>query len=327
LKESKVLITGGLGFIGSNLAQVLVQLGAKVHILDNLLRPYGGNINNVKDIRDKIKIYKEDVRNWSAIKKIIRNNEFDFIFHLAAQVDRNIALKNPKLDLEINCIGTLNILEACRLYSRKTKIIYTSSRAVIGEPKYLPVDEESPTNPLDVYGINKLAAEKYCMLYHKVYDLQTSILRLCNVYGPRAQLKYPHYGVLNLFIGYVLTNRPIPIYGNGSQTRDYVFVDDVIKALILAAENEKSIGKIFFVSSNEEIKLIDVAKMIIDIAKKGNYVFKPFPHILEKVDVKRFRASYSKIRRLLGWKPETTLNDGIARTIEFYKKNLKYYLP
>jgi nucleoside-diphosphate-sugar epimerase len=324
-KNSEVLITGGLGFIGSNLAHGLVNLGAKVTVLDNLLKIGGGNLNNIRGIRSKIRIIKEDVRNWEVIKQAVRKKEF--IFHLAAQVDRKTALENPAFDLEINCNGTLNILEACRLYNKEAKIIYTSSRAVIGEPKYLPVDEEHPTDPKDVYGINKLAAEKYCVLYHGLYNLRTAVLRLNNVYGPRAQLRYPHYGVLNLFIGYALTDRKIPIYGDGNQTRDYVFVDDVVKALILAAENEKSVGEIFFVGSNKETKLIDVVKMIIDVLGKGSYTFVPFPPLLERADIRRFVASYNKIEKSLGWRPGTTLSNGIAKTIEFYRKNLKYYLP
>jgi len=324
-RGSNVLITGGLGFIGSNLARRLVDLGAKVTILDNLLKLGGGNISNVKDIMKKIKIIRKDVRDWSAVKNAVQSKEF--VFHLAAQVDQTTAMKNPKLDVEINCGGTLNILEACRLYNTKAKIVYTSSRVVVGEPVYLPVDEEHPTNPKNIYGINKLAAEKYCILYNKVYDSQTTVLRLSNVYGPRAQLRHPHYGVLNLFIGYALTSRTIPIYGDGSQSRDYVFVEDVVEALILAAENERSVGEVFLVGSGKEIKLIDIAKMVIEIVGKGDYEFVPYPPTLDKTDVRRFVVDYSKIRKFLGWAPNTTLYNGISKTVEFYRKNLRDYLP
>lgn len=324
-QKSKILITGGLGFIGSNLANMLVDLGADVSLLDNLLAPYGGNICNVKGIRDKIEIIDGDIRNWSLVKEVVKNR--DFIFHLAAQVDQHTAMENPQLDLDINCGGTLNILEGCRLHNKETKIIFTSSRVVIGEPQYFPVDEEHPTNPKNIYGINKLHAEKYCLLYNDVYDLRTSILRLSNVYGPRAQLRYPHYGVLNLFIGYVLTNRDIPIYGDGTQTRDYVYVEDVVNALILAAENEKSISEIFFVGSGIETTLVDIAKAIIDVAGKGDYTFVPFPPTLKRTDIKRFVTNYNKIKKFLGWNPETTLHQGIANTVNFYLKNLKDYLP
>jgi nucleoside-diphosphate-sugar epimerase len=320
-----VLITGGLGFIGSNLANMLVDLGAHVSVMDNLLAPYGGNTSNVKDIKDKIEIIDGDLRDWSLVKETIKNR--DFIFHLAAQVDQHTAMENPRLDLDINCGGTLNILEGCRLHNKKAKIVFTSSRVVIGEPQYFPVDEAHPTNPKNIYGINKLLAEKYCLLYNDVYDLRTSILRLSNVYGPRAQLRYPHYGVLNLFIGYVLTNQDIPIYGDGTQTRDFVFVEDVAKALILAAENEKSTGEIFFVGSGIEIMLVDIAKTIIDIAGKGNYKFVPLSPTLRKTDIKRFVTNAGKIKRVLGWNPDTALHQGMTKTVNFYMKNLKDYLP
>jgi nucleoside-diphosphate-sugar epimerase len=324
-ENHRVLITGGLGFIGSNLANILVDLGAHVTVLDNLLAPYGGNISNVRGIKDKIKIIKGDLRDWSLVQETVKNK--DLIFHLAAQVDQHTAMENPRLDLDINCSGTLNILEGCRLHNEKAKIVFTSSRVVIGEPLYFPVDEEHPTNPKNIYGINKLFAEKYCLLYNDIYDLRTTILRLSNVYGPKAQIRHPHYGVLNLFIGYVLTNRDIPIYGDGTQTRDYVFVEDVVKAIILAAQNEKSIGGIFFVGSGIETMLLDIAKTIINVVGKGNYKFVPFPPKLKRTDIKRFVTNYSKIKKLLGWNPETKLHQGITNTVNFYMKNLEDYYP
>jgi nucleoside-diphosphate-sugar epimerase len=325
LENSKVLITGGLGFIGSNLANMVVDKGAQVTILDNLLEPYGGNLNNVKNIKNKIEIINGDVRDWSLVKEVVKNK--DFVFHLAAQVDQHIAMESPQIDLEINCGGTLNILEGCRLHNKKAKIVFTSSRVAIGEPQYVPVDEKHQANPKNIYGVDKLLAEKYCLLYNEVYSLRTSILRLSNVYGPRAQLRYPHYGTLNLFVGYALTGKDIPIYGDGTQTRDYVFVEDVVRALILAAESEKSIGEIFFVGSGIESPLIDIANMIIDVAGKGNYKFVSFPPTLKKTDIKRFVTNYSKIKSFLGWNPETALYPGIRNTVNFYIENLNDYLP
>ena len=325
LDKSNVLITGGLGLIGSNLAKVLVNLGAQVTILDNMLAPYGGNIFNINDFRNKIDVISGDVRDWTLIEKIVKNR--DVIFHLAAQVDQYIAMENPQLDLEINCRGTLNVLEGCRLHNPKAKIVFTSSRVVIGEPEYLPVDEDHPTNPKNIYGVDKLFSEKYCQFYNEIYDLRTSILRLSNVYGPRAQLRYPNYGVLNLFVGYALTNRAIPIYGDGLQTRDYIFVEDVLKALILAAENEKSEGKIFFVGSGIETTIRDMAKLVIEIAGKGNYEFVGKSSTLSKTDIKRFATNYSRIRGVLGWNPETSLHQGITNTVKFYRENLEKYLP
>jgi UDP-glucose 4-epimerase len=324
-KKSNVLITGGLGFIGSNLAKTLVSLGAQVSVLDNLLSPYGGNIHNIDDIKDKIEIIDGDVRDWSLIKNVVKNKEF--VFHLAAQVDQYTAMENPQLDLDINCKGTLNVLEGCRLLNKEAKIIFASSRVVIGEPQYFPVDEKHPTNPKNIYGIDKLLSEKYCLLYNEVYDLKTSILRLSNVYGPRGQLRYPNYGVLNLFIGYALSNRAIPIYSDGLQTRDYVFVEDVINALILASENEKSVGQVFFVGSGVETKIIDMAKTVIDIVGKGNIEFVGLSSTLTKTDIRRFVTNYSKIRQVLGWNPQISLYPGIMNTVQFYREHLENYLP
>ena len=213
------------------------------------------------------------------------------------------------------------------MLNKKAKIVFTSSRVVIGEPQYFPVDEEHPTNPKNIYGIDKLLAEKYCQLYNDVYDLSVSILRLSNVYGPRAQLRYPNYGVLNLFVGYALSNRTIPIYGDGTQTRDYVFVEDVVNALILAAQSDKSVDEIFFVGSGIETALLDIAKMIIDIAGRGDYKFVPFPSTLKRTDIKRFATNCSKIKNLLDWSPRISLSQGIAETVKFYEKNLQDYLP
>jgi UDP-glucose 4-epimerase len=324
-KEANVLITGGLGFIGSNLARMLASVGAQVSILDNLLTPYGGNIHNVDDIREKIEIIDGDVRDWSLIKKNVKNKEF--VFHLAAQVDQYIAMENPQLDLDINCKGTLNVLEGCRLLNKKAKIVFTGSRVVIGEPEYFPVDEAHPTNPMNIYGLDKLLAEKYCLLYNEVYDLKTSVLRLSNVYGPKAQLRYPNYGVLNLFVGYALSNRTIPIYGDGTQTRDFVFVEDVVNALILAAESDRSVGEIFFVGSGIETTLLNIAKKIIVIVGKGDYKFVPYSSTLKKTDIMRFATNYNKINKFLGWSPKFSLSQGLSETVKFYKEYLQYYLP
>jgi UDP-glucose 4-epimerase len=324
LCESRILITGGLGFVGSNLANMLVSAGANITILDNLMEPYGGNINNIKKIRDKIDLINGDVRDRETVRQAVKDKTL--IFHLAAQVDQKIAMDSPHVDLSINCIGTLNVLEACRLSNEDSKVIFTSSRVTIGEPKYLPVDEDHSLNPKNIYGLDKLLAEKYCLLYNEVYDLKTSVLKLSNVYGPRAQLKYPHYGTLNLFVGYALTNRIIPLYGDGLQTRDYVFVSDVVNALILAAESKKSVGEIFFVGSGVETSLLDIAKLIISVAKQGEYKFVPFPATLKRTDIRRFSTNYSKISKALGWNPKISLAAGIAETVNFYKENIEDYL-
>lgn len=319
-----MLITGGLGFIGSNLAHRLVQMGADVTILDAMLEPYGFNMWNIKGIENDVKIVIGDIRDSRKVASTIK--EKDYIFHLAAQVGRTISMDSPILDLKINCLGTLNILRCCRKYNDDAKVIYSSSRAVIGEPLYLPVDENHPTNPSDIYGINKLSAEKYCLLYHTLHGIHTTLLRLTNVYGPRSQIKNNYYSILNWFIGLALMNKPIPVFGNGNQTRDYVFVDDVVEAFILAASHEKANGEIFFVGSGVETRFVDMVKMIISLVGKGSYEHTSFPLDLQKIDIKRFVVNYKKINDFLGWAPRTNLTDGIKKTVKYYHENLKYYV-
>jgi nucleoside-diphosphate-sugar epimerase len=324
VKGTKVLITGGLGFIGSNLAHKLVQMGADVTILDAMLEPYGFNMQNVNDIKDDIRIISGDIRDLKTVADAVK--EKNFIFHLAAQVGRSISMNSPVLDLKINCLGTLNILNCCKKYNNSARIVYASSRAVIGEPLYFPVDENHPTNPTDVYGINKLTAEKYCLLYSKTYGIEATSLRLSNVYGPRSQIRNDYYGILNRFIGLTMMDQPLPVFGSGNQTRDYVFIDDVTEAFILAACNKRAVGETFFVGSGVETKFIDMVKMIISVVGKGSYYHRNFPSDLEKIDIKRFVVSYKKINDYLAWSPKTSLADGIKETATYYSKNLRYYV-
>ena len=229
-RGAEILITGGAGFIGSNLATKLVKNGARVTILDAMIKPYGANEFNLKEIKHKITFIKGDIRSIQTVINVVDGK--DFIFHLAGQTGRMISMEQPRLDTDINCLGTLAVLEAIRKQKKKPKLIFGSSRGVIGKPIYFPVDESHPTNPRDIYGINKLAAEKYCMLFGEQYDFGVTSLRLNNVYGPKCQIKSNHYGTINLFIAYALQNKILPIFGEGTQTRDYIYIDDVVDAFI-----------------------------------------------------------------------------------------------
>ncbi len=225
----------------------------------------------------------------------------------------------------MNCLGMINVLEACRKYNDSAKIVYASTRGVIGEPVYLPVDELHPLNPTDIYGVNKLAAEKYCRIYNSVYGTRTTALRLNNVYGPRCQMRYNHYGILNWFIGLALLDKVLPVYGDGSQTRDYVYIEDVINAFLLSVSN-KANGEVFFVGSGVETRFIDMVNIIIDCVGRGKYQNVPFPELIAKVDIKRFSVNINKIKRTLSWEPKTTIREGIRKTVEFCRSNLKSYL-
>ena len=228
MNGKNVLITGGLGFIGSNLAHRCVELGARVTLLDACLEPYGWNPANIEEIRTEVEFVKGDVRDRALLTRLIANQ--DVVFHLAGQVGREISIEQPELDVEVNCTGTINVLEACRVNGHRPKVVFAGSRGQIGEPITLPVDESHPQNPTDVYGIDKMAAEQYLLLYGKMYDLPVVSLRLNNVYGPRCQMHAGFYGILNWFMANAMTGKPITVYGEGTQTRDYVYISDVVDA-------------------------------------------------------------------------------------------------
>ncbi|MBI2142128.1 SDR family NAD(P)-dependent oxidoreductase [Candidatus Woesearchaeota archaeon] len=324
LSGKSVLVTGGLGFIGSTIARRAVSLGAKVTIYDACLDPYGWNFANIKEIKGKVNFVRADVRDFNKLKQHVKGK--DIIFDCAAQVSHTLSMSNPLLDLDINCLGALNLLEACRRHNDSAKIIYASSRGVIGTPKTTPVDELHPENPADVQGINKLAAEKYYMLYHGVYGLKTTALRISNAYGPRAQVKTGDYAIVNWFIKRALSGEPLVVFGDGSQTRDYIYVDDISDAMLLAAQSEKSGGEIFMLGSGKETRFIDVVKLIVGIVGKGEIVRRPWPPERKAIEIGRFVVSTSKIRRILGWRPKTSLKEGMKRTVEFYRQRLKEYL-
>lgn len=319
-----ILIIGGLGFIGSNLAHALVKKDCKITILDAEIDPYGWNYFNIDSIKNKVNYKKIDIRDIKNLNSQIKNK--DIIFNFAGQVSRIISLENPQLDIDINVIGTINVLEAVKNHAPDAKVIFAGSRAQTGEPQYLPVDENHPDNPTDIYGINKLTAEKYHKLYYDVYKIRTSVFRINNVYGPRCQIKHGHYGVLNLFIYWALSNSPLTVYGDGSQTRDYIYIDDLIKAFIAIMDNQKSDGHFFQVGSGVETKFIEMVNIIKDIIPNSDIVHQPFPELLDKIDINRFVSTSKKLKQIGQWVPEIPLKEGIARTIEFYKKNLNNYL-
>jgi nucleoside-diphosphate-sugar epimerase len=323
VRGSEILITGGAGFIGSNLARQLVLLGARVTILDSYITPYGGNSFNLFSLEKSIRLVKGDVRSRELLTKLVDGK--DFIFHLAGQTGRVISMNQPELDIDINCLGTVNILEAIKIQSRKAKIIFTSSRGVIGEPKYLPVNEDHPVGPKDMYGADKLAAEWYIRIYGNEYSMPFTILRLNNVYGPRCQIRSNHYGTINLFISYALQKKEIPVYGDGTQTRDYVYIDDTVDALIRSC-NKKADGEIYFVGTGVPHTLLSVVEIIEKYVDNTKFRIVDFPKDLAKIDFHDFYSDSSKITKHLGWKPTFELSKGIALTVEYYKKYLQKYL-
>jgi UDP-glucose 4-epimerase len=320
----EILITGGLGFLGSNLAHRLIPLGANITIFDAMIPGLGGNMINICDIEDKVHVILGDIRDHEKIKEVVK--EKDYIFNFAAQTNHVLSMRDPYLDIDINCRGTITFLETCRRSNSDAKIIYSGSRSQIGEPLSTPVDENHPEFPLDVYSANKAAAEKYHLLYAGRYGLKVACLRITNTYGPRHQIKHWEYGFVNWWIREALLNESIEIWGDGQQIRDLLFVDDVVDACILAAQSDKANGEVFFLVSGDASKLIELAQLIIRIAGKGRYALKPFPEERTGIYPTTFVGSYKKINEILGWFPKTDLEDGIKKTIAFYKKQLQAYL-
>lgn len=324
LNGKKVVITGGLGFIGSNIANRCVSLGAQVTIVDACIEPYGWNHFNIGPIKDEVEFIKGDVRNRALMFDVVPDK--DIVFHMAGQVGREISVEKPELDIEINCTGTINVLEACRRSSNGIKMVFAGSRGQIGEPIRLPVDETHPQNPTDVYGINKMAAEQYTLLYRKIYDFPVVSLRLNNVYGPRCQMHASFYGILNWFMANAMTGKPITVYGEGSQTRDYIYIDDVVDAFVRVAIADNTDGEVYFVGSGVETVFLDMVKQIVHAVGKGKIEFVPFPELRDKIDIKRFVVTYKKLQNAVGWVPRADLASGVGSTFEFYDRNLHNYL-
>jgi UDP-glucose 4-epimerase len=319
-----VLITGGLGFIGSNLARRFVEMGnVRVLIIDALVPDQGGNLFNLEGIENHVEVHRADLRDEYVIKHLVGG--MDYIFNLAGNTSHLESMLNPQRDLEMNCAAHLSLLEACRHYNPHVKIVYTSTRQVYGQPVYLPLDEAHRVDPLDINGINKLAAEQFHMLYQRVYGIRTVCLRLTNTYGPRQLLQHDRQGFIGWFIRRAIEGEEIELFGEGKQLRDLNYVDDVVDALLLACASESAEGEIFNLGADEPITLADLAAELIALTGCSRLRSVPFPLERQLISIGNVYSSYGKIEAALGWRPRTSLHTGLARTIEFYQKNLSRY--
>lgn len=321
--SKRILITGGLGFIGSNLARRLVALGAEVLLVDSLIPEYGGNLFNISDIEDKVQVNISDVRDEHGMRYLIQGQ--DYLFNLAGQTSHMDSMQDPYTDLEINCRAQLSILEACRNYNPDIKIVFASTRQIYGTPDNLPVDEKHLLRPVDVNGINKMAGEWYHILYNNVYDIRACALRLTNTYGPRMRVKDARQTFLGIWIRLLVEGKPFEVW-DGQQLRDFTYVDDAVEAFLLAAANEDANGKVFNLGGDCVISLKELADLLIEINGDVEYIVRSFPPDRKRIDIGDYYADSSSIQSVLGWEPRVPLREGLARTLAFYREYLEYYL-
>ncbi|MDO8652463.1 MAG: NAD-dependent epimerase/dehydratase family protein [Undibacterium sp.] len=322
-KDTNVLITGGLGFIGSNLARALVVQGAHVTLVDSLIPQYGGNPYNVADIRDQVTVNVCDVRDPFAMSYLLRGK--DFLFNLAGQTSHVDSMNDPQTDLDINATAQLSILEACRKTNPGIKIVFASTRQLYGKPDYLPVDEKHPVRPVDVNGINKLAGEWYHLLYNNVYGIRACALRLTNTYGPGMRVKDARQTFLGIWVRLLIEGKPIKVFGDGLQLRDFNYVDDCVEALLLAGVSDAANGKVYNLGSSQVVGLKALAEMMVSLGRGGAYELIPFPPERKAIDIGDYYGDFSLITRELGWVPKVDLLEGLEKTMAYYQVNHPHY--
>jgi len=319
----RVLITGGLGFLGSALAIALVQLGADVIIVDNMLAGHGGNPFNLAPVRERVRVSYTDIRDISAMNYVVRDQ--DYVFHLAGQVDHILSLEDPFPDIDINIRGTATVMEALRRHNPHARVIYTGTRGEYGETSHLPVPETAPTMPKALQEISNLTAEKIVAMYDHVHKVQAIMLRLTNIYGPRAQMQHPRYGVVNWFVRLAVDDEMIRVFGDGQIIRDFLYVDDCIDALISCALCEAAYGQVFNVASGIPLNFRTLAETLVEVAESGYWEFAPFTAERAAQEPGDFYADVSKIKRIVGWEPRTSLREGLLRSVQYYRAYRQHY--
>lgn len=323
IKNARVMVTGGCGLIGSTLARRLVNLGADVLLVDSLKEDFGGNLFNVQDIRDKLRINVSDIRDTHGLRFLLR--DCDVIFNLAGQTSHMESMRDPFEDLQINCTAQLSLMEACLQIKPDVRVVYASTRQIYGRPQYLPVDEKHPLSPVDVNGINKIAGESYHRLYFDAYGLATTVLRLTNTYGPGMRIKDARQMFLGLWLRRLIQGEPFEVWG-GQQVRDLSFVGDVADAFLLAAVTPETNGKVFNIGGSETISLGELADKLVLINGGGRFEVKEFPSDRKVIDIGDYRTDDGAFRAATKWAPQVSVIDGLRKTIEHYRANLAHYL-
>lgn len=320
--KKHVLITGGMGFIGSALAHRLFELGSHLTIVDSMDPFSGGNYYNLHGIMDKVVFIKADIGDESLVGPLLKGQ--DYLFNLAGQISHVGSMKDPYADLQANGLSQLTLLEMCGKYNPEVRIVYSSTRQIYGKTQYLPVDENHPLAPVDMNGVSKLTGECYHLVSHRVNKLQTSILRMTNVYGPRMRVRDAYKSFIGFWIRQLIEGKELPVFGTGRQIRDFNYVDDVVNALLLTAAEPAAIGQIYNLGA-EPISLLELAELMIEINGSGSYRLEPFPLERKRIDIGDYYGNYSKIKEQLGWIPRTSLRNGLTSTIDYYRANREYY--
>jgi UDP-glucose 4-epimerase len=318
------LVTGGLGFIGSNLARRLVNEGHQVTLIDSLIPQYGGNLANITDIRDRLIVNISDVRDPFATRELLKG--VDLVFNLAGQTSHADSMTDPLTDLDINAKAQLFLLEAVREVAPEAVVVFASTRQIYGRPQYLPVDEAHPIRPVDVNGVNKVAGEQFHLLYHDVYNIRTTALRLTNTYGPGMRVKDARQTFLGIWIRNLLKGDPILVFGDGKQLRDFNYVDDVVDALMRAAASPSCYGKAFNLGHSEVIDLANLAQLLVDAEPGASWQLVPFPPERKAIDIGDYYSNHRLASDLLQWQPQVNLSAGLARTLAYYRQHLAAYL-
>jgi nucleoside-diphosphate-sugar epimerase len=322
--DTSVLVTGGMGFIGSSLARCLVDEGASVTILDARLPEYGANQFNIRDIEDAVDVVERDVRSRDEVEAPVR--EADVVYHCAAQLSRPESMSNPQKDTDINCNGLLNVLDTCAALKEHDARRFPSSQAVVGKPNTLPIAHDTPASPLDVYGANKRAGEMYCEVYERTQDVSTTAVRLTNVYGPRAQLSNSNYGVIQQFIRAAIEGEELTVFEPGTMRRDFVYIDDVVSGLLALGQNDDVVGERYLIGSGTATTIRQLAESITSVAKSGTVELVPWPEEWDSIRVGDIESEPSKLQSNTGWEPRTRLEEGLKMTIDYYRAHIDQYL-
>jgi UDP-glucose 4-epimerase len=322
-RDARVLITGGVGLIGSALARRLVALGAEVLLVDSMVPEAGGNFANIADIRDRLRVNVADIRDREALRHLLAGQ--DFLFDLAAQTSHLDSMNAPEHDLAVNCTAQLQLLELCRAVAPEIAIVHAGTRQIYGRPQYLPVDEAHPLRPADVNGVNKMAGEAYHLLFHDVYGLNTRSLRLTNVYGPGMRIKDARQNFLGIWLRRALEGVPFELWG-GEQRRELLNVADAVEAFLLAALSRETAGLAFNVGGEAPYTLLALAEAVIRANGGGGFERREFPDERKRIDIGDFVTDDRRFRELTGWAPRIGLDEGLATTLDYYRRHLTNYL-